>query len=86
MRRTESTERQIENLAEAVASVIEAAGSTVHLDLQAVWLAAEVCAYYRIGRDTLREYMAKGLPYVRIKGTYRFERLKVKCFFEKEPK
>ena len=75
---------QIENLAEATAGVLQAAGSTVALDLQAVWTAAEVCAYYRIDRDTLREYMAAGLPFVKIKGAYRFERLRVKRFFDKQ--
>jgi hypothetical protein len=59
---------------------------TVALDSLAVWTAREVCAYYRIGRDTLREYVVKGLPHVKIKGAYRFERLKVKKFFEKQGK
>jgi|GEM_PF-5337198 len=86
MPRTDTTALQIENLADTIAGVLDAAGSTVALDLKAVWTTAEVCEYYRIGRDTLREYMAKGLPYVRIKGAYRFERLKVKRYFEKEPK
>ena len=83
MSKTEKTELQIENLADSLADILEAAGSTVPLDLQAVWTAAEVCAYYRIGRDTLRECMAKGLPYVKIQGAYRFERLRVKRFFER---
>ena len=84
MHRTDTTAHRIEELAETLAGVFQAAGSTVALDLQAVWTASEVCAYYRIGRDTLRERMAKGVPYVKVKGAYRFERLRVKKFFESQ--
>ena len=86
MPQADTTALQIENLAETLASVLKAAGATVALDLQAIWTAAEVCAYYRIGRDTLREYMANGLPFVTINGSHRFERLKVKKCFERQPK
>lgn len=84
MPQTDTTALQIENLAETLAGVLKAAGATIALDLKAVWTAAEVCAYYRIGRDTLRECIAAGLPHVRINGSYRFERLKVKRFFERQ--
>lgn len=57
---------------------------TVALDSMAIWTAGEVCAYFRIGRDTLRKYMAEGLPYLKIAGTYKFEKAKVKKFFERQ--
>ena len=73
---------KFDELATTLVGVLEAAGSTALLDLQAVWTTGEVCSYFRIGRDTLREYMARGLPHIRLGQGYRFERLRVKKWFK----
>ena len=86
MSKADTTSIHTDDLAQSIASVLNAAGSTVPLDLKAIWTASEVCAYYRIGRDTLRDYMAKGLPFVTINGSHRFERLKVKRYLERQLK
>ena len=86
MGKVDTTSLRTDDLAKSIASILNAAGSTVPLDLKAIWTASEICAYYRIGRDTLRDYMAKGLPFVTISGSHKFERLKVKKYFERQRK
>lgn len=53
----------------------------VELDEQAIWHAQDVCAYFRISRNSLYREIREGLPHCKIGGIYKFEKNKVKRWF-----